>query len=56
MNEKVKNIIIIIVCIILVGFDIFALSLKPKSQEDTKEEVKEIIQKIVDEHPVSLIK
>lgn len=43
MNEKVKNIIIIIVCIILVGFDIFALSLKPKSQEDTKEEVKEII-------------
>lgn len=43
MNEKVKNIIIIIVCIILVGFDIFALSLKPKSQEDNKEEVKEII-------------
>ena len=42
MNEKVKNIIIIIVCIILVGFDIFALSLKPKSQEDTKEEVKEM--------------
>lgn len=43
MSEKVKNIIIIIVCIVLVGFDIFALSLKPKSQEDTKEEVKEII-------------
>ena len=43
MSEKVKNIIIIIVCIILVGFDIFALSLKPKSQEDNKEEIKEII-------------
>ena len=34
---------IIIVCIILVSFDIFALSLKPKSQEDNKEEVKEIV-------------
>lgn len=36
MNEKVKNIIIIIVCVLLVGFDIFALSLKPSKKDENK--------------------
>lgn len=41
MNKKIKNIIIIIICILLIIFDIFALSLKPSKATDNQDTTKE---------------
>lgn len=41
MNQKIKNIIIIIICILLIIFDIFALSLKPSKATDNQDTNKE---------------
>ena len=41
MNKKIKNIIIIIICILLIIFDIFALSLKPSKTADNQNTTKE---------------
>ena len=41
MNKKIKNIIIIIICILLIIFDIFALSLKPSKTADNQNTPKE---------------
>ena len=41
MNKKIKNIIIIIICILLIIFDIFALSLKPSKTVDNQNTTRE---------------
>lgn len=51
MNEKIKNIIIIIICILLIIFDIFALSLKPSKTADNQNTTKE--NNSINEVPIS---
>ena len=45
MNNKKQNIIIAVICVVLVGFDIFALSLKPSQNvdDDTSTKLAEIV-------------
>lgn len=51
MNKKIKNIIIIIICILLIIFDIFALSLKPSKTADNQNTTKE--NNSINEVPIS---
>lgn len=51
MNKKIKNIIIIIICILLIIFDIFALSLKPSKTVDNQNTTKE--NNSINEVPIS---
>ena len=51
MNKKIKNIIIIIICILLIIFDIFALSLKPSKTADNQNTPKE--NNSINEVPIS---